>query len=139
MIKELVTDEEILSKPCEKATAEDAEVVEDLFDTMATLDSAACLAANQIGVTKSIFVYLNDDDEHKMMLNPVLKRGLYPYKTSESCLTRDEESKVTRFNKVRVEYDEIVGGELEHHRIDLDGFTAQAVQHMIDHCKGKLV
>lgn len=50
MIKELVTDEAILSQPCETATAEDAAVAQDLLDTLASLDEAACLAANQIGV-----------------------------------------------------------------------------------------
>lgn len=48
-IKELVHDEAVLSTPCEKATAEDAQVAQDLLDTMVSLDEAACLHANQIG------------------------------------------------------------------------------------------
>lgn len=44
-IKELVHDEAVLSTPCEKATAEDAQVAQDLLDTMASLDEAACLHA----------------------------------------------------------------------------------------------
>ena len=54
-IKELVHDEAVLSTPCEKATAEDAQVAQDLLDTMASLDEAACLHANQIGVTHNLF------------------------------------------------------------------------------------
>ena len=49
MIKELVKDEAILSKPCETATAEDAALARDLVDTLDSLEDASCLAANQIG------------------------------------------------------------------------------------------
>ena len=52
-IKEFTTDEALLSTPCEKATAEDAAVAQDLLDTLASLEGAACIHANQIGVTKS--------------------------------------------------------------------------------------
>ena len=51
MIKDLVQDESVLSTPCEPATAEDAPVAQDLVDTLASIDDAVCLAANQIGVT----------------------------------------------------------------------------------------
>ena len=54
MIKELVKDEAVLSPPCEPATAADAEVAQDLVDTLLSIEDAACLAANQIGVTKAI-------------------------------------------------------------------------------------
>ena len=54
MIKELVHDEAILSTPCEPATAEDAALATDLVDTLASIDDAVCLAANQIGVTKYV-------------------------------------------------------------------------------------
>ena len=58
MIKEIVTDEEFLSKPAEVATAEDAQVAQDLIDTMESLsDNCACLAANQIGSTKAVIAY----------------------------------------------------------------------------------
>ena len=57
-IKEFTTDKALLSTPCEKATAEDAAVAQDLLDTLASLEGAACIHANQIGVTKSLFAYL---------------------------------------------------------------------------------
>ena len=56
MIKELVFDDAILSTPCEAATAEDASVAQDLIDTLASIEGAACLAANQIGVAKALCV-----------------------------------------------------------------------------------
>ena len=61
MIKELVKDDAVLSVPCEPATAEDAPVAQDLVDTLASIEDAVCLAANQIGVTKAIVAYQDDD------------------------------------------------------------------------------
>ncbi|HJH44262.1 MAG TPA: peptide deformylase [Rubneribacter badeniensis] len=139
MIKELVKDEALLSKPCEAATADDVDVAQDLLDTLASLEDAACLAANQIGVAKSIVAYLDENDEAHVMYNPVLKLALGAFKTTEGCLTRDEESKVTRFDRIKVAYDELADGALKPRKRDFTGWTAQIVQHMIDHCKGKLV
>lgn len=139
MIKELVKDEALLSKPCEAATADDVDVAQDLLDTLASLEDAACLAANQIGVAKSIVAYLDENDEAHVMYNPVLKLALGAFKTAEGCLTRDEESKVTRFDRIKVAYDELADGALKPRKRDFTGWTAQVIQHMIDHCKGKLV
>lgn len=139
MIKELVKDEAVLSTPCEVATAADAEVAQDLLDTIASLEDAACLAANQIGVAKAVVVYLDDADEPQVMYNPQLKQGLDPFKATEGCLTREEDSRVTRFGRIKVAYDVLVDGELQPRKKNFTGWTAQLVQHMIDHCKGKLV
>ena len=94
MIKELVKDEAILSQVCEKATPEDAELAQDLIDTAASLDDCSCLAANQIGVTKAVAVYVDDNDKVHVLFNPKLIMGLNAQKTVEGCLTRDEPSKV---------------------------------------------
>ncbi|MBX9034350.1 MAG: peptide deformylase [Gordonibacter pamelaeae] len=139
MIKELVKDETALSQPCEAATAEDAETAQDLLDTLASLEGAACLAANQIGVAKRVVAYLDDNDQPHVMYNPVLKQALGAFKAVEGCLSLEAESKVTRYDRVKVAYDELVDGELVPRKKDFTGWTAQTIQHMIDHCKGKLV
>lgn len=139
MIKDIVTDDDILSQPCEKATAEDADVAQDLLDTIATRDDAGGLAANQIGVTKAIAVYLDDNDEPHVIFNPVLKQGLLPFRTTEACLSHEGEAKVNRFGRIMVAYDELVDGELVARKRRFEGWTAEVIQHMIDHCKGKLV
>lgn len=139
MIKELVTDEAILSQPCEPATIEDASVAQDLLDTLASLEDAACLAANQIGVSKCIITYRDDNDQPHIMYNPTLKQALGAFKTVEGCLSLKTESKVTRFDRVKIAYDEVVEGALQPRKKDFTGWTAQIIQHMIDHCKGKLV
>lgn len=139
MIKDIVTDDALLSQPCEKATAEDAQVAQDLVDTLLSHDDAACLAANQIGMTKSVFAYLDEEENPHVMYNPVLKKALHPTKTVEACLSREEEVKVTRFAWITVSYEELVEGELVPRKKTFEGWTAQLIQHMIDHCKGKLV
>ncbi|MBR1830648.1 MAG: peptide deformylase [Atopobiaceae bacterium] len=139
MIKELVKDQAILSQRCKLATPEDAPIAEDLIDTVKSLEDAACLAANQIGVTKSVVVYLDDDGEAHVMYNPRLMMGLNASKAIETCLTLEEPTKVTRYAKIKVAYDELVDGEFKQRKRDYTGWTAQMIQHLIDHCQGKLV
>ena len=139
MIKDLVTDEAILSQRCEAATAEDAPIAQDLIDTIRAQDDGACIAANQIGVTKAIAVYLDDDGEAHVLYNPKVVMGLRPSKVVEGCLTREEFSKVTRYAKIKLSYDELVDGQLVARRRDFTGWIAQMIQHMVDHCNGKLV
>ena len=139
MIKELVRDEAILSTPCEPCTAEDTQLVQDLLDTIAATDDAAALAANQIGVTKAACVYLDENENPHVALNPTMKRALGAFKVEEGCITRDELSRVTRYARCTIEFDEIVDGKLVHRKKEMSDWTAQVLQHMIDHCKGKLV
>ena len=139
MIKELVHDEMLLSRPCAAATAQDADVAQDLLDTLVSIDSAACLAANQIGAEKAVIAYLDEKENPQVMYNPKLLLGLGAFKAEEGCLTRDEISVVTRYQRIKVAYDEMVDGALVPRKKDLTDWTAQIVQHMIDHCKGKLV
>ena len=117
MIREIITDEEILSKPCDAATAADAAIADDLVETLLASDEAVCLAANQIGETKRIVAYLNEAGRPQVMYNP----------------------RVTRYDWVRVSYEVLVDGELVERKKKLEGNAAQAVQHMIDHCEGILV
>lgn len=139
MIKELVKDEKVLSARCEKATPEDAPIAQDLVDTILSIDDGACLAANQIGVTKRIAVYLDDDRQPHVLYNPRIMMGLGAQRVEEGCLSRDEVSKVTRYAKVKVSFDELVDGAFKSRKRDYTGWTAQMIQHMVDHCQGKLV
>lgn len=139
MVKDIVTDEAVLSQKCEAATADDAAIVEDLLDTLSSLDEAACLAANQIGVPKAVVAYLDEADEPQVMFNPKLRKALRPFKALETCFSREGEAKVTRFDWVDVTYDELVDGELVARRAQFTAWPAQVIQHMIDHCNGKLV
>ena len=139
MIRELVTDEELLSTPCEPATADDAEVAQDLLDTLESIEDAACLAANQIGVTKALIVYKDDKNRAHVMYNPAMQRALHPARLEEGCLTREGMTKVTRYDQATFTYQELVEGRLIPRRKECRGWTAEILQHMIDHCKGKLI
>ena len=121
MIRELVKDDEILSTRCELATVEDAELAQDLIDTVNSLEGGACLAANQIGVTKAVVVWLDEDGEPHVMYNPKLLFGVRSQRVVEGCLTREEPSNVRRFDKIKVNYDELVDGELKHCKRDFTG------------------
>lgn len=139
MIKDIVKDDSILSKVCEEASAEDESVAQDLIDTIKANDEAACLHANQIGVTKNLFVYVDDQDNPHVIYNPKLKMGLHSNKCTEGCLSHEEESVANRFERVKVSYEVLDKGRLVSYTSDFNGWMAQVVQHMIDHGKGKLV
>ena len=139
MIKDIVKDRDFLSKPAEPATAEDAEVAEDLRDTIESLEDCVCLAANQIGSNKAIIAY-EDNGRIAVMFNPKIKMAAQPYQTQESCLSLEEVSEVKRFNiELPVNYQVLVNGNLVSRSKRFSGWTAQIVQHVIDHCAGKLV
>ncbi len=139
MIRELVKDVDVLSKRCEAATPEDAAIAQDLIDTLETIDDASCLAANQIGETKAVVVWFDDDKSPHVMYNPKILLGLNPHMSVEGCLTIDEPSKVRRFGKIKVAFDELVDGEFKQRKHDYTDWYAQMIQHMVDHCNGKLV
>ena len=127
MIKELVKDEATLSQVCTPATAEDAQVADDLVETLTSMDGAACLAANQIGATTCIIAYLDDDDQPHVMYNPRLLQALGAFKAVEGCLSLEADSKVTRFDRIKVGYSELVDGELKPRKKDFNGWTAQII------------
>lgn len=139
MVKDLVCDDAILSQVCAPATADDADLAQDLVDTMNSLEDAVCLAANQIGEAKAVVAYKGDDEKDHVLYNPRVLMGLGPQKLVESCMTHEGESRVTRFVKIKVAYDELVDGALKPRKRDFLGWEAQMIQHMCDHCKGKLV
>ncbi|WP_297037337.1 peptide deformylase [uncultured Enorma sp.] len=138
MIKDIVKDRDFLSKSAEPATAEDAEVAEDLRDTIESLEDCVCLAANQIGSNKAIIAY-EDNGRIAVMFNPKIKMAAQPYQTQESCLSLEEVSEVKRFQMISVGYQVISNGNLVSRTKRLSGWTAELVQHGIDHCAGKLV
>lgn len=138
MIKEIVHDQILLSQVAEPATAEDAAVAQDLIDTIRSLDDCACLAANQIGVNKAIVAY--EQKGHVFVLfNPKVLAGMKPFRAQEGCLSLESVSSVKRFQTVRVSFQELVGEQLVPRTRTFQDFTAQCVQHGIDHCAGKLV
>lgn len=139
MIKELVKDEALLNQAAEPATAEDAQVAQDLVDTMESMrDNCACLAANQIGSNKAVIAYDNGA-KVGVMFNPAIKHCAIPYEVTEACLSLEGESTVTRYKRIIVTFQELVDGELVARQRKFSDWKAEIIQHAIDHCEGKLV
>ncbi len=138
MIKDIVRDKDFLSQVAEPATADDAEVGQDLVDTMGSIEGCACLAANQIGSTKAVIAYEENGRVH-VMYNPKLVAYMQPFPAVESCLSLEEQSPVQRFNLIRVSYQVLADGKLQNRTKKFSGWTAEIIQHAIDHTKGVLV
>jgi peptide deformylase len=139
MVKDIVTDLDQLKLPAQPATAEDASVVQDLFDTMDAIGSnCACLAANQIGVNKAIIAY-EEDGEYFALFNPVLTKGFIPYTAHEACFSLPYDSEIRRFKRALVSFEVLKDGQLVPRQRKFTDWTAEIVQHGIDHCNGVLV
>ena len=137
MVRELMHDPIFLSRPSSPATKEDLPIAQDLLDTLlAHRESCVGMAANMIGQTKRIIVFDNEGSP-MLMLNPVILKAAEPYDTEEGCLSLlGGPRKTKRFQKIKVRY------QTETMQVRLKtftGWTAQIIQHEIDHCQGILI
>ena len=137
MVRELIHDPILLGQTGEKATAEDLEVARDLLDTlMAHQDTCVGMAANMIGENKRIIAFDNAGTR-EVMLNPEIVRKTGPYHTEESCLSLlGGPRKTLRYEKIKVRWENT---DLQVRLRTFTGWTAQIIQHEIDHCNGILI
>ena len=137
MIKELVHDPILLGRKSEPATAEDLQVAQDLQETLrAHKDSCVGMAANMIGVFKSIIVF-DDSGSYVTMLNPQILKQSEPYEAEESCLSLlGGPRKCKRWRSIKVQWQT---PQLQTRIKTFTGWTAQIIQHEIDHCNGILI
>ena len=137
MVKPLIHDPLLLARKSTPATAADLPAAQDLLDTVRA-HAATCvgMAANMIGVHKSIIVFAEGKD-FTLMLNPEIIRAEGPYETEEGCLSLlGGPRKTTRFQKIKVRYQT---PDLKPRLKSYAGYTAQIIQHEIDHCNGILI
>lgn len=141
MIKNLVHDPIFLAGKSEAVTKEDLQVAQDLLDTLiANKDACVGLAANMSGVKKRIIAFLDESGRtptYTVMLNPEIIKKDGAYSTEESCLSLlGGPRPCKRHKSIKVKYQT-----LEFHtRIKTyTGWTAQIIQHEIDHCGGILI
>lgn len=136
MIREIIRDEAIFALPAEQAGAEDVSVADDLLDTLrAHRDGCVGMAANMIGVNKRIIVF-DDNGTLSEMFNPVILSGKELYEAEEGCLSLEGARKTKRYKKIRVQWQ----NRLMQTRIkNFSGFTAEIIQHEIDHCEGIII
>lgn len=137
MVKELVHDPILLARKSADATAEDLDTARDLLDTLtAHKETCVGMAANMIGVCKRIIAFDNDGS-YMLMLNPRILRQSELYETEESCLSLlGGPRKTIRYKKIKVEYQNL---QMQKRIKTFEGWTAQIIQHEIDHCGGILI
>lgn len=137
MVKELMHDPIFLGRKSETATKADLQTAQDLLDTLAVhKDTCVGMAANMIGVCKRIIAFDNEGT-YMVMLNPEIVRATGTYETEESCLSLlGGPRKTKRFQKIKVQYQT---AELQTRLKTFSGWTAQIIQHEIDHCNGILI
>lgn len=136
MIRTIVKDILFLEQKSEPATKDDIEVINDLIDTLrANLDHCVGLAANMIGVKKRILVF-SVGNIIVPMVNPVILKKEGTYEAEESCLSLIGSRKTTRYETIEVEYLDI---NFNKKKQVFNGFTAQIIQHEVDHFEGVII
>ncbi len=137
MVKELMHDPIFLSGKSEVATKEDLQTAQDLLDTLAAhKDSCVGVAANMIGVRKCIIAFDNEG-KYMVMFNPEIIKKSAPYDTEEGCLSLlGGPRKCKRYQSVKVKWQT---EKFETRIKNFTGWTAQIIQHEIDHCNGVLI
>ena len=137
MIKELMHDPIFLAGKSDVATKEDLQVAQDLLDTlMAHRESCVGMAANMIGVRKRIIAFDNEG-KYMVMFNPEIVKKSMPYDTEESCLSLlGGPRKCKRYKSIKVQWQT---EKFEKRIKTFTDWTAQIIQHEIDHCNGVLI
>ncbi len=136
MIREICRDETFLAQKAAPATADDLATAQDLLDTLtAHKDGCVGMAANMIGVCKRIIAFDNEGT-YMVMFNPVIVRQSGPYEAQEGCLSLTGVRKTKRFQTIKVQWQ---NEQFQTRLKTFTGWTAEIIQHEIDHCEGILI
>ena len=141
MIKELIHDPIFLGGKSEVATKEDLQAAQDLLDTLtAHKESCVGMAANMIGVKKRIIAFLDESGRaptYTVMLNPEIIKKDGAYNTEEGCLSLlGGPRPCKRYKSIKVKYQTT---DMQTRIKTYTGWTAQIIQHEVDHCNGILI
>ena len=136
MVREIMKDQFFLSMKSAPATMEDLDIARDLLETLEA-NAAGCvgMAANMIGVAKRIIAFYNEGT-YMVMFNPEIVKQDGPYTAEEGCLSLPGVRSAKRYRSIKVKYQ----NEAFQTRFKtFSGWTAQIIQHEIDHCNGILI
>lgn len=137
MVRELMHDPLFLGRKSRPATKEDLPIGQDLLETLlAHRDTCVGMAGNMIGETVAVIAFF-DGEKPAVMYNPEILKAEGPYETEEGCLSLlGGPRKCLRYQKIKVRWD----NEQFQKRIKtFTGWTAQIIQHEVDHCRGILI
>lgn len=136
MIRPIMRDVMFLAQKSEAASPADRQTAVDLLDTLkAHEEGCVGMAANMIGVKKNI-IAVNMGFMNVAMFNPVIVRKSGKYETEEGCLSLVGVRPCTRYQEIEVEYEDM---NFKKQRQKFQGWTAQIIQHEIDHCAGIII
>ena len=136
MIKPIIKDPIFLAQKSAPATVLDLPVAQDLRDTLAAhRDGCVGMAANMIGVARRIIIF-DDNGSATIMLNPEIVKRSGAYEAEEGCLSLPGKRKARRWRSIKVQYQ---NERLETRLKTYTGFTAQIIQHELDHLDGVLI
>ena len=136
MIQPIVKDPIFLGRKSREATAEDLPIAQDLLATLAAHeDGCVGMAANMIGQAVRIIAFDNEGS-YMVMLNPEIVKCAGQYETEEGCLSLEGVRKTKRYRSIKVQYQ---NEKLQIRLKTFTGWTAQIIQHEIDHCNGILI
>lgn len=136
MIQPIMKDPIFLAQKSAPATKEDLQVAQDLLDTLtAHKDGCVGMAANMIGVSKRIIAFDNEG-KYMVMFNPEIVKRSEPYEVEEGCLSLPGTRKAKRYRSIKVQYQ---NEQFQTRFKTFTGWTAQIIQHEIDHCNGVLI
>ncbi len=136
MIRDICKDENFLARRGETAVPADLGIAQDLLDTLrAHKDGCVGMAANMIGVNKRIIAFDNEGT-YTLMFNPVIVKHAGPYEVEEGCLSLTGTRKAKRYQTIKVRWQ----NEAFQTRLKtFTGWTAEIIQHEIDHCDGIII
>lgn len=136
MVKEIIHDKFLLQMKSKPADETDMQTALDLLDTLkANKENCVGMAANMIGVCKQIIAF-NDSGVYTIMFNPEIVGSSDIYETEEGCLSLVGTRKTKRFKTIKVSF---LNEKFQRRIKTFSGFTAQIIQHEIDHCRGILI
>ena len=136
MIREICKAEVFLAQKAEAATADDLNTAQDLLDTLiAHKDGCVGMAANMIGVRKRIIAFDNEGS-YMVMFNPEIVKKSGAYEAEEGCLSLTGTRKTRRWQSIKVQYQ---NEKMQIRLKTFTGWTAQIIQHEIDHCNGIII
>lgn len=136
MIQNIMRDTEFLKIISEPATAADAAIADDLMETLkANAVKCVGMAANMIGVSKCIIAF-EDEGAYMEMFNPKILRRNDPYEAEEGCLSLVGTRKAKRYKEIKVQWQT---RDMKTRVKNFSGFTAQIIQHEIDHLNGIII
>lgn len=139
MQRPIMTSVSFLRRPAEPATADDLPIADDLRDTLeANRSCCVGMAANMIGEAKAIIAFVDEEMGGRItvIFNPRITAADGAFDTSEGCLSLKGERRTLRYRRIEVDYQD---RRMRERHATFTGWTAQIIQHEVDHCNGIII